>query len=382
MRSNIAILLITYNRAQSLKRLFETINKSFFDDEVDLLISIDKSDSDDVEKMAKSFLWEHGEKKIYVHSERQGLKKHIIGCGRFLEEYDALIVLEDDLIVSPSFYLFAKECVKKYKNDDKIAGISLYTHLFNFESNLIFTPTHDENDVFFMQFAQSWGQVWMKKQWNDFYDWFQKHDDDDFSSPLIPSFIGRWPKTSWLKYHIRYLIENDKYFVYPYVAFSSNCSEIGEHARVNSSLWQVPLLQGKKVQYILPDFEQSKIKYDAFMERVGIAILINDIEYEVELDLYGTKKEYRTRFLISSKELNYKIIESYGLDLRPHELNIIRCIPGNFLYLYDLNNPNNNKFKKRKKLQRINYYFRMQLGIKSSFKYLCNAFCDRINFTK
>lgn len=100
----IGILTIGYNRANNLLRLLNSINAATFPtDDVDLLISIDNSGTKDVENAANSFKWLHGRKKIYTYPERLGLRKHILKCGDFLDFYDALVVLEDDLVVAPSF---------------------------------------------------------------------------------------------------------------------------------------------------------------------------------------------------------------------------------------------------------------------------------------
>lgn len=82
----------------------------------------------------------HGRKKIYTYPERLGLRKHILKCGDFLDFYDALVVLEDDLVVAPSFYMYVLMTVNKYIENNNIAGISLYTHLWNHNAGLPFTP--------------------------------------------------------------------------------------------------------------------------------------------------------------------------------------------------------------------------------------------------
>lgn len=125
----IGILTIGYNRANNLLRLLNSINAATFPtDDVDLLISIDNSGTKDVENAANSFKWLHGRKKIYTYPERLGLRKHILKCGDFLDFYDALVVLEDDLVVAPSFYMYVLMTVNKYIENNNIAGISLYTH--------------------------------------------------------------------------------------------------------------------------------------------------------------------------------------------------------------------------------------------------------------
>lgn len=81
----------------------------------------------------------------------------MLKCGEFTKEYDGLIVLEDDVFVAPSFYLYARACVEVY-SDDRIAGVSLYSFGVNYHNMLPFVPLRSESDVYLMQNAQSWGR--------------------------------------------------------------------------------------------------------------------------------------------------------------------------------------------------------------------------------
>ena len=53
-----------------------------------------------------------------------------------------------------------------------------------------------------------------------------------------PSHIVDWPKTSWLKYRIKYCIDRKKYFVYPYISYSTNFVEIGQHCKTSNTVYQ------------------------------------------------------------------------------------------------------------------------------------------------
>ena len=157
-----AIVAIGYNRADSMQRLLNSLSKVEYDgDDVSIIISIDNSGTDFVEKCADKFVWDFGEKIVKTYPERLGLRNHILSCGNFLKDYDAMAVFEDDIVVAPGFYMYMKETVAKYESDDRIAGISLYNHLWNVNAKLPFQPQCSPYDVYFLQFAQSWGQIWM-----------------------------------------------------------------------------------------------------------------------------------------------------------------------------------------------------------------------------
>jgi Glycosyl transferase family 2. len=212
-----AIVVIGYNRPVSMQRLLNSLSQGIYgNDKITLIISIDNSGTDEVKKCADIFFWKFGEKKIVVYPKKQGLRQHILHCGDFLYDYDAIAVLEDDIVVAPGFYTYMKETVKKYHDNDQIAGISLYNHLWNVHVNMPFEPVPTIYDTYFFQFAQSWGQIWMKKQWFDFQKWYKQNREEFGEINGVPESVCGWPSSSWLKYHIRYCVEKDKYFVYPY----------------------------------------------------------------------------------------------------------------------------------------------------------------------
>lgn len=336
---SIAIVAVGYNRPDSLEQLLRTIvNADYADDQVDLIISLDKGEKQKENiSVAEKIYWQHGEKIIRSFPERVGLRAHIIQCGDLTDKYDAVVVLEDDLLVSPSFYSYVKQALYNYCDDEHIGGISLYRHYLNQGVNRPFEPVNNGYDIYLQQFAASWGQCWSKRMWDDFRKWYSINADKDLSEGnLLPSYISNWNQESWLKYYMRYIVEKDKYFIYPYYSLSTNCSEVGEHSRLPNNDYQVPLQEGSP-QYRFPTFEQS-IKYDVFFERVGIDnIIFPELHGRKLLDLYGNRTAYgNARYLISTNSLPYKVVRKAQLRYRPIEVNAIKPINGEGLYVYDL----------------------------------------------
>lgn len=346
-----SILAIGYNRVDSMERLLNSLEQADYgDDSVTLIISIDNSGKSDVEDYAKKFNWTHGEKEIKVYKSRLGLKKHILTCGCYLKDYDAMAVFEDDIVVSPAFYQFMKQAVKMYKNDDNVAGISLYTNLWNSNAGYPFIPQPSQYDTYFMQLAQSWGQVWLKKQWFEFYNWYLQNSETIKEQDNIPQNVTGWSGKSWLKYHIKYCIDNNKYFVYPYQGLSTCFSEIGEHCYLQENTFQIPMLIDTNKIYYFAKFEnkESVICYDAFFERQKLGSFLNISDGDLTVDLYGTKYSLSEskKFLLSSKKYDFEVVKSYARMMRPIELNIIFGIKGNDIHLYNtqrkLTNVNDN----------------------------------------
>lgn len=334
---NIAVVVVAYNRKKSLERLLYSLSDAYYDgDKISLIISIDKSNTDEVEKFADCYEWVHGDKIVDKHLNNLGLRAHMMSLGKWFNNYDALIILEDDIFVAPSYYLFAKKAVEKYYSCSSIAGISLYSYSVNYQTGIPFIPMKDPNDVYFMSCATSWGQVWLKDSWNDFYKWYVDNIDFPYSKE-IPNTICLWGDKSWLKYHIRYCIENDKYFVFPYCSLSTNFSEEGEHNNGNiSTAFQVPLQSGKKLSYTLPVFGSEAIYYDGFFENISLYGHLGLSKSCLCLDLNGMSgNKTNKKYWLTTKIYDYKIINSFGLAYRPIDLNIITGTKGHTIFLYD-----------------------------------------------
>lgn len=343
-------------------RLVNALNQADYEnDNVTLFISIDNSGNDELENYANTIKWNHGEKIILTHPTRLGLRKHILACGDILKDYDALVVFEDDIVPAISFYQYAKQAIHFYYHDDNIAGISLYSHLLNEQVKLPFLPSKTKFDTYFLQFAQSWGQIWLKKQWFEFKKWYEQNSERFKEEANTPSFVASWPDTSWLKYHIKYCIENNKYFVYPYTSFSTCFSDIGVHTKFKETRLQVPLHEGRINQLDFPEFgNPHAVYYDSFFEREFLAQYLDVPNEDLIVDIYGHRTSYGTqRFVLSTKNLNYKIIKSFALEYRPHEMNIINNIEGNAIFLYDTKIVSQERTSSGSLTSNLNYYLKL-----------------------
>jgi len=331
---NIAIIVVAYNRLDSVKRLIQSLLNAEYTDNVDLIISIDKSDTDIVEHYAEEVVWPYGNSIVNTHTQNLGLRQHMLSLGAFFENYDALVVLEDDVIVSPAFYHYIRQTVEKYHNNNDIAGISLYSFPLNYLTMCPFEPSKNGYDVYFAQTAQSWGEVWLKKQWIEFYKWYQQSEDFGYSED-VPSILYGWKK-SWLKYHTRYCIEKGLFFVYPYHSFSSNCGEPGTHTKQNYNYYQSSMQSALIGSLRLPDNPDEAVCYDAFFENMGLYEALGYSKGNLCLDINGIRgKHSRKRYSLSSRLLPFHVIKSFGLKRFPIEENVYEEIHGDSIYLYD-----------------------------------------------
>lgn len=381
---NIAIVAVAYNRIDSLCRLLNSLNNAFYDEQVPLIISIDKSETNTIEDFSDKFNWLHGKKTVSKHAVNLGLRNHMMSLGTWFEQYDALIILEDDIVVAPSFYQYAKATIEKYINSDKIAGISLYNFEVNYLNSRPFTPLKDEYDVYFMNCAMSWGQVWLKNTWQEFYNWYMNNTEFGYS-PRIPKRLFDMGKNSWLKYHTRFCIENDKYFVYPYHSFTTNFGDQGMHNSRNSSLYQVSLQYGNISKFKLPEFGLNGTYYDEYFENKSLYQKVNLQESDCSIDLNGANNNLsKKRYWLTCKQANYKIIAKYALKYKPIEMNVIKELQGEGLFLYDTFQIQKNHFKKEPnvllyfyKIYSIESFIR-NYGIKKAIKNIIKHYIKRL----
>lgn len=335
----IAIILVGYNRPNALYQLFDSVkNANYKELKTDLIISLDYCDKQNEQKnYFENMLWCHGKKIIRTFEKRQGLKKHILQCGEYTKEYDAVIVLEDDLIVSRDYFIYAYEAINRYKENELVAGISLYTHKTNPGNGRFFEPEYNGYDTFFMQYAQSWGQCWTKKMWLKFIQWYTEHSGMLEADGTVPKYILHWNDCSWLKYFIKYTVDTNRFFIYPYYSLTTNNSEKGEHNTNSSSSFQVAMQNGIERSFLFPDLENG-IKYDVFFERIFDEKYMQELPGEKIIDLYGLKYDFsKGDILITTRVFSYRLLKEIALKYRPHEINCIKYSEGKGIYVYDLN---------------------------------------------
>lgn len=334
-----AIVAVGYDRPAAMQRLLAGVAAAAYDgDGVTLVVSIDKSENQaEVQAVADAFDWPHGEKIVRCFDTRQGLRAHILACGDLSERYGAVIILEDDLLVAPGFYRYVCAALAFYGDEPTLAGISLYSHAWNGYADVPFIPAHNAFDAYLGQYSITWGQCWTAAQWTRFRRWYDANQGDiSRFYDRVPQDITTWPATSWGKYFVCYIVENDLYYLMPYVSLSTNCEEAGQHAEGDSDAHQVALLHGVDKQYAFPRIGDA-IRYDLFFERVGLSFAPYGIASDdVCVDLNGQKRGlHGKRYLLSCKTYPLPVVRTFGMRLRPIEANIEYGMAGGDIFLYD-----------------------------------------------
>ena len=333
-KEKIAIVVVGYNRIDSLRRLLASLQNAHYDgDDVPLYISIDASGNNELYNYVKTVEWTFGAKYVNIQQERLGLKRHIYQCGDLTSFFKAIVLLEDDLYVSPFFFKYVKEAIAKYGDNPRIAEISLYRNEYNGYVGLPLTHQQTGSDTYLMQDVSTWGQIWTKEMWHGFKRWLNEHDEDYYQQVDMPDTIKGWKK-AWSKYYNAYVVDTHKFVLYPSISLTTNLSDAGVHGGTNNSVVQVNLLDGPK-DYRMDDFDYL-VKYDIYYNNEEIYNWLNLPREEVCIDLYGFhNRVHHERYILSTLKLPYAIVDQFALNLRPVELNIKYKIKGDGIYLYD-----------------------------------------------
>jgi GNT-I family len=164
------ILLFTFNRLTTLQQTIQSLQNNTLASKSDLFIFSDaaKSNKDlsDVRKVREYLKSITGFKKIQIiESEaHKGLAASVInGVTKIINQYDRVIVLEDDLLLSCNFLCFMNSALEKYEKNKAVYSISGY--MFDTIENQT-----NKYDVFFTKRHCSWGWAMWKDRWNEI-DW-------------------------------------------------------------------------------------------------------------------------------------------------------------------------------------------------------------------
>lgn len=159
------IILFTYNRLSHVQALIESLQKNEFAGESDMYVFSDGGKNPaDLQKVSAVRAYLHsitGFKSIRIEESgvNRGLANSVIyGVSKVLEKSDRVIVLEDDLIVSPYFLQFMNEALEAYCDDERVGCVN--GHLSQLKNIT--------EDTFFISHTDSWGWGTWRRAWRLF----------------------------------------------------------------------------------------------------------------------------------------------------------------------------------------------------------------------
>lgn len=196
---NTPVLLIAFNRADTLMQVFAQVRKA---QPPALYISVDgprEGNENDIQGISEVYkIKELVDWPCEVHTR---FLNENLGCGYgpataitwAFESCERLIVLEDDCVPSLSFFDFCDEMLEKYENDTRIGIVSGRSMLENSEF-------FNEQDYIFTHAAPTWGWATWKRCWLQ-YD-IKMSDYPDFKKNggcknIIRPYIKALSRNRW-----------------------------------------------------------------------------------------------------------------------------------------------------------------------------------------
>lgn len=248
------IALFVYNRPRHTKNLIDSLRKNREAAESDLIIISDAPKHEKVtgvqgvREYIKS-LTGFRSVRIIERSENYGLARNIIGgVTALLEESDRLIVLEDDLIVSPYFLSYMNDGLNLYAGDEQVGSIHGYVY-----------PVKEQlPETFFLRGGDCWGWATWKRAWSFFEPDGRKLLSEIKKRGLIRDFDlnNAYPyyrmlqkqvqgkNSSWaVRWHAS-LFLRDMLTLYPGSSFVNNqgADDSGTHLK-STNVFEVPVTQ-------------------------------------------------------------------------------------------------------------------------------------------
>ena len=266
------VVLFVYNRLDHTMNVIESLKNNILADDTDLYVFSDAAKTEKaqnsvgaVREYIRKTDWRKNFRNVTVveAEENKGLAKSIIGgVTGVLKKYGKVIVIEDDLVLSPHFLQYMNGALEYYQDAPEVWSISGYS--FPMKSLKRY-----EHDVFYSYRGTSWGWAtwldrWKMTDWDvkDFpklmsdKEWQKRFNrgGNDLTQMLKAQMEGRI--NSWA---IRWVFAQsnlEMYTVYPKHSYILNdgCDGSGTHV-------------GNTDDYIT-DIEHSKL--DCNFERLEI----------------------------------------------------------------------------------------------------------------
>uniref|UniRef100_UPI0040481839 nucleotide-diphospho-sugar transferase n=2 Tax=Bacteroidota/Chlorobiota group TaxID=68336 RepID=UPI0040481839 len=159
------ILFIVFNRPETTKEVFESIRKAR---PTKLYIAADgprefRHDEailcNEVRKIIQNVDWSC-EVKTLFREKNMGCKLGVSSAIEwFFQNETEGIILEDDVLPNPDFYLFCDNMLMRYRDDERVIMITGNNLL---GSNVV------SNEYYFSEFYSVWGWATWKRSWNTY----------------------------------------------------------------------------------------------------------------------------------------------------------------------------------------------------------------------
>lgn len=266
----IANLLFVYKRSEHTARVLEALSRNTILPQKLIIFQDGLRDDKDicewnkVNRLINSIDWcDH---EVFVSAYNQGLADAVVtGVNYVFQEYDAVIVLEDDCVTHPAFMTFMLQALIQYQNKKDVYSVSGYAYPVDVQSN--------GTDAYFTKRISSWGWGTWKDRWiyyqrdyrmlgrimnnagleKDLHIW-----GADLENYVRGNIYGTY--NSWAAFWALTVIERHGYCLSPYKSLLRNIGLDGTGVHCGSAELIQHLYDEKRFSFLLP--EEIKIPDD------------------------------------------------------------------------------------------------------------------------
>lgn len=176
------VALFIYNRPHYARSALESLSRCRRVHECQLFLFCDGAKTPDQEEKVAAArqairpLANELNAQIIERSQNLGLSRSVIeGVGMLCRQYGQAIVVEDDLVLHPSFLDYMLNALERYKDIQRVAQISGY----------MFPVKHPpQPDAFFLPLTTTWGWATWQRVWEKIR-WDTAAPAEDLASPLF-----------------------------------------------------------------------------------------------------------------------------------------------------------------------------------------------------
>lgn len=244
------VVLFVFNRHKQLHKTLQCLRKNNIPK---LIVFADgaRNENDNagiakVRGLIDAIDWVPVEK--HYSKNNKGLSESIqAGLNKVFKTYQQAIVVEDDVCVAPSFYSYMVTCLDRYKDDERISGVTGLRYPFDRS-----TLDKTRDDVFLSPRFSSWGWGTWKRQW-DTLDFKPKKLLQQIDSKKVDVATGgedlphaveeiREERLTgcWDVYFYMNMVLQQRYFVWPKYNMVANTGLTeGTHAHGEAPSWEL-----------------------------------------------------------------------------------------------------------------------------------------------
>lgn len=260
---NTPILYLVFNRLDSVKKTFPEIAKQ---KPKQLFIAADGSRNPKEKKLTDSvrkYILEridwNCEIKTLFRAKNLGCKYAVSSAiDWFFENVEQGIIIEDDILIDPSFFKFTQEMLDKYKNNEKIMSITGH--------NIFGKSNSTKNSYIFSKYFFCGGWATWRNSWKKMdleMEIYKKYNDENIKN-IFPGAIERllykkrfsdnilgkissWA-TSFFFTHLHY----DSYCIVPKNNLIENIGFSKDSTHTDGNFWDIIFLKHNRLYMEFP----------------------------------------------------------------------------------------------------------------------------------